>query len=315
LVRDLAGKSGKHIQLVMSGEETELDKTLIEAIGDPLTHLVRNSADHGLEPPEERVAQGKSGKGTIRLNAYHDGGNICVAVEDDGRGLNRDKIVKKAVEKGLIADGARMSDEEVYQLIFRPGFSTADTITDVSGRGVGMDVVKRNIEGLGGSVSIQSTAGKGSRLTLKLPLTLAIIDGMTVRVGQDNYIIPLITVTESIRPKPNDLQRIVGKGEVVNLRGEWVPMVRLYEVFGTTPDFTDPSQALLVILEAEGGRVAVLVDELTGQQQVVIKSLEQNYRKVEAISGATILGDGHVALILDVPGLAKLARRGHVQAA
>lgn len=315
LVRDLAGKSGKHIQLVMSGEETELDKTLIEAIGDPLTHLVRNSADHGLEPPEERVAQGKPGKGTIRLNAYHDGGNICVVVEDDGRGLNREKIVKKAVEKGLIADGARMSDEEVYQLIFRPGFSTADIITDVSGRGVGMDVVKRNIEGLGGSVSIQSTAGKGSRLTLKLPLTLAIIDGMTVRVGQDNYIIPLITVTESIRPKPNDLQRIVGKGEVVNLRGEWVPMVRLYEVFGTTPDFTDPSQALLVILEAEGGRVAVLVDELTGQQQVVIKSLEQNYRKVEAISGATILGDGHVALILDVPGLAKLARLGHVKAA
>lgn len=315
LVRDLAGKSGKHIQLVMSGEETELDKTLIEAIGDPLTHLVRNSADHGIEPSEERVAQGKPGQGIIRLNAYHDGGNICVAVEDDGRGLNREKIVKKAIEKGLIADGIRMSDEEVYQLIFRPGFSTADTITDVSGRGVGMDVVKRNIEGLGGTVAIRSTPGKGSRITLKLPLTLAIIDGMTVRVGQDNYIIPLIAVTESIRPKLNDLQRIVGKGEVVNLRGEWVPMVRLYEVFGTTPDFTDPSQALLVIVEAEGRRVAVLVDELTGQQQVVIKSLEQNYRKIEAISGATILGDGHVALILDVPGLAKLARVGHVEAA
>jgi two-component system, chemotaxis family, sensor kinase CheA len=315
LVRDLAGKSGKHIQLLMSGEETELDKTLIEAIGDPLTHLVRNSADHGLEPPDERVAQGKSAQGTIRLNAFHDGGSICVAVEDDGRGLNRERIVKKAVEKGLIADGTRMSDEEVYQLIFRPGFSTAETITDVSGRGVGMDVVKRNIESLGGSVAIKSTAGKGTRLTLKLPLTLAIIDGMTVRVGQDHYILPLITVTESIRPKPNDLQRIVGKGELVNLRGEWVPMVRLYEVFRTTPDFTDPAQALLVIVEAEGRRVAVLVDELTGQQQVVIKSLEQNYRKVEAISGATILGDGEVALILDVPGLAKLARLGHVEAA
>jgi len=315
LVRDLSGKSGKQIQLVMSGEETELDKTLIEAIGDPLTHLVRNSADHGLETPEERIAQGKSARGTIRLHAYHDGGNICIAVEDDGRGLNREKITKKAIEKGIIADVNNLSDEDVYQLIFRPGFSTADQVTDVSGRGVGMDVVKRNIEGLGGSVSIQSQAGKGSRLTLKLPLTLAIIDGMTVRVGEDNYIIPLITVTESIRPKATDLQRIVGKGEVVNLRGEWVPMVRLYGVFGTTPEFTDPSKALLVIVEAEGRRVAVLVDELTGQQQVVIKSLEENYRKIEAISGATILGDGQVALILDVPGLAKLARIGHPEAA
>ena len=315
LVRDLAGRSGKQIQLVMSGEETELDKTLIEAIGDPLTHLVRNSADHGLEFPEERLAQGKSARGTIRLHAYHDGGSICIVVEDDGRGLNREKIISKAVEKGIIADGSHMSDEAVCQLIFRPGFSTADTVTDVSGRGVGMDVVKRNIEGLGGSVGIQSTMGKGSRLTLKLPLTLAIIDGMTVRVGQDNYIIPLITVTESIRPKPHELQRIVGKGEVVNLRGEWVPLVKLYEAFGVTPEFTDPSQALLVIVEAEGRRIAVLVDELTGQQQVVIKSLEQNYRKVEAISGATILGDGQVALILDVPGLAKLARVGHIAAA
>ena len=315
LVRDLAGKSGKQIQLVMSGEETELDKTLIEAIGDPLTHLVRNSADHGLEGPEERVAAGKPERGTVRLHAYHDGGNICIAVEDDGRGLNRDKIVKKAIERGLIADGANMSDQDIYQLIFRAGFSTADTITDVSGRGVGMDVVKRNIEGLGGSVGIESTAGKGSKLTLKLPLTLAIIDGMTVRVGEDNYIIPLITVTESIRPKPNDLQRIVGKGEVVNLRGEWVPLVRLYEVFNITPEYTDPVEALLVIVEAENRRVAVLVDELTGQQQVVIKTLEQNYRKIEAISGATILGDGQVALILDVPGLAKLARQGHTAAA
>jgi two-component system chemotaxis sensor kinase CheA len=315
LVRDLAGKSGKQIQLVMSGEETELDKTLIEAIGDPLTHLVRNSADHGLEGPEERVAVGKAERGTVRLHAYHDGGNICIAVEDDGRGLNREKIVKKAIERGLIADGAAMSDEDVYQLIFRAGFSTVDTITDVSGRGVGMDVVKRNIEGLGGSVSIESTFGKGSKLTLKLPLTLAIIDGMTVRVGEDNYIIPLITVTESIRPKPSDLQRIVGKGEVVNLRGEWVPLVRLYEVFNVTPEYTDPTKALLVIVEAENRRVAVLVDELTGQQQVVIKTLEQNYRKVEAISGATILGDGQIALILDVPGLAKLARVGHTAAA
>jgi len=315
LVRDLAGKSGKQIQVVMSGEETELDKTLIEGIGDPLTHLVRNSADHGLEGPEERMANGKSERGTIRLHAYHDGGNICIAVEDDGRGLNREKIVSKAIERGIIADGATMSDEDIYQLIFRAGFSTADQVTDVSGRGVGMDVVKRNIEGLGGSVGVESSPGKGSKLTLKLPLTLAIIDGMTVRVGEDHYIIPLLTVTESIRPKPTDLQRIASKGEVVNVRGEWVPVVRLYEVFQTTPDYTDPAQALLVIVEVDGRRVAVLVDELTGQQQVVIKSLEKNYRKTKAISGATILGDGQVALILDVPGLTKLARVGHTAAA
>ena len=315
LVRDLAGKSGKHIQLVMSGEETELDKTLIEGIGDPLTHLVRNSADHGLEGPEERIANGKSERGTIRLHAYHDGGNICISVEDDGRGLNRDKIVKKAIERGIIADGATMRDEDIYQLIFHAGFSTADQVTDVSGRGVGMDVVKRNIEGLGGSVDIESYPGKGSKLTLKLPLTLAIIDGMTVRVGRDIYILPLLTVMESIRPKSMELQRIVGKGEVVNLRGEWVPIVKLYEVFGVESDYTNPAEALLVFVEVDGRRLAILVDELIGQQQVVIKSLEENYRKVEGIAGATILGDGQVALILDVPGLAKLARAGRTEAA
>ena len=315
LVRDLAGKSGKQIQLVLSGEDTELDKTLIEAIGDPLTHLVRNSADHGLESPEMRAAAGKSAQGTIHLNAYHDGGSICIVVEDDGRGLNRQKILAKAQEKGLITDSEQLSDDEVWQLIFRAGFSTADKITDISGRGVGMDVVKRNIEALGGSVGIQSTEGKGSRITLKLPLTLAIIDGMTVRVGKENYIIPLLSVTESIRPKPSDLQTVVGKGELVNLRGEWVPMIRLYDVFGVSPEFTDPSQALLVIVEAEGKRIAIFVDELTGQQQVVIKSLEENYRKIKGISGATILGDGQVAVILDVPGLVKLSKSNHMAAA
>ncbi|WP_447968351.1 chemotaxis protein CheA [Nitrospira sp. M1] len=315
LVRDLASKSGKKIQLVMSGEDTELDKTLIEAIGDPLTHLVRNSADHGLEGPEERVAAGKPELGTIRLNAMHDGGSICISVEDDGRGLNKQKILKKAIEKGLITESESLSDEAVWLLIFRPGFSTADTITDISGRGVGMDVVKRNIEALGGSVAIQSVEGKGSKLTLKLPLTLAIIDGMTVRVAQENYIIPLISVTESIRPKPSELQTVVGKGEVFNLRGEWVPMVRLYEVFGVQPEFSDPSEALLVIVESDGKRVALFVDELTGQQQVVIKSLEQNFQKIEGISGATILGDGQVALILDVPSLVKLSKMAKVEAA
>ncbi len=315
LIRDLAAKSGKQIQLVMSGEDTELDKTLIEAIGDPLTHLVRNSADHGLEPPDERIAAGKPELGTVRLNAFHDGGSICISVEDDGRGLNKQKILAKATEKGLIAEGQPLTDEEVWLLIFRPGFSTADKITDISGRGVGMDVVKRNIEALGGSVSIKSTEGKGSKLTLKLPLTLAIIDGMTVRVAQNNYIIPLLSVTESIRPKPSDLQTIVGKGEVFNLRGEWVPMVRLYDVFGVQPEFTDPAQALLVIVEAEGKRVALFVDELTGQQQVVIKSLEQNFQKIDGISGATILGDGQVALILDIPGVVQLSKMAQMEAA
>ena len=315
LVRDLASKSGKQIQLVMAGEETELDKTVIEAIGDPLTHLVRNSADHGLEPPDQRHAAGKSEQGTIRLNAYQEGGSICITVEDDGRGLNREKILKKAIANGVIAEGESLPDEQVWQLIFRPGFSTAEQITDVSGRGVGMDVVKRNIEALGGTVSIQTKEGEGSKLTLKLPLTLAIMDGMTVRVGQEQYIIPLLAVTETIQPKKSDLQTMVGRGEVVSLRGEWLPLMRLYETFQNTPTVTDPCQALLVIVESERERVAVLVDELVGQQQVVIKSLEQNYQKVGGIAGATILGDGHVALIVDVPGIIGLSREGHHVAA
>jgi len=308
LVRDLASNSGKKIQLVMAGEETELDKTVMEAIGDPLTHLVRNSADHGLEPPEERKAAGKLEQGTIRLNAYQEGGSICITVEDDGRGLNREKILQKAVTNGVMAEGEVLPDDQVWQLIFRPGFSTAETVTDVSGRGVGMDVVKRNIETLGGTVSIKTKEGEGSRLLLKLPLTLAIMDGMTVRIGSEQYIIPLLSVTETIQPKPSEMQTMVGRGEVVKLRGEWLPMIRLYEAFSITPTVTDPCKALLVIVESDGERVAVLVDELVGQQQVVIKSLEQNYEKVVGIAGATILGDGHVALIADVPGIIGLSR-------
>jgi len=315
LIRDLAGKSGKKIQLVMAGEDTELDKTVIEAIGDPLTHLVRNSADHGLELPEERIANGKPEQGTVRLNAFQEGGSICITVEDDGRGLNREKILAKAVANGMIAEGESLPDEQIWQLIFRPGFSTADKITDVSGRGVGMDVVKRNIEGLGGTVTIQTKEGKGSKLILKLPLTLAIMDGMTVRVGSEQYILPLLSVTETIQPKPADLQTVIGQGEVVGLRGDWIPMVRFYEAIRTTPKFTDPCQGLLVIVELENERVALLVDELVGQQQVVIKSLDQNYQKVEGIAGATILGDGQVALIVDVPGMVGLSRRGQCVAA
>ena len=310
LVRDLSTKNGKKIRLVLSGEETELDKTVIESIGDPLTHLVRNSADHGLEPPEERLVAGKSEEGVIRLNAYHEGGNICITVEDDGRGLNKDKILAKAVAQGLILETDKLPDDQIWALVFRPGFSTAEKVTDVSGRGVGMDVVKRNIESLGGTVSIKTAAGKGTTFTLKLPLTLAIIEGMTVRVGSETYIVPLVSIVESIQPHPEAVKTIVGKGEVVNVRGAYAPILRLAEAFSTKADCQEPAKAILVILETEGERVAVMVDELLGQQQVVIKSLERNFRKVEGIAGATILGDGTVGFILDVRGLIELARRG-----
>ncbi|MBX3349250.1 MAG: chemotaxis protein CheA [Nitrospira sp.] len=315
LVRDLSGKAGKKIQLILSGEETELDKTVIESIGDPLTHLVRNSADHGLEPPHERVAAGKPEQGIIRLNAFHEGGNICITVEDDGRGLSREKILAKGIKQGLIADSDKLSDEQIWMLIFKPGFSTADKITDVSGRGVGMDVVKRNIEGLGGTVSIKTTAGKGTTFTLKLPLTLAIIEGMTVRVGKDTYIVPLLSILESIQPKREMIKTIVAKGEVVNVRGTYLPLMRLYEVFRLEPELTDPTKAILLILETEGERVAVMVDEILGQQQVVIKSMEQNFRKIEGVAGATILGDGTVGFILDVRGLLNISRKGTTKAA
>ena len=310
LVRDLSGKAGKKIQLVLSGEETELDKTVIESIGDPLTHLVRNSADHGLEPPEERLDNNKPEVGTIRLNAFHEGGSICITVEDDGRGLNRDKIVAKAIKQGLIGENEKLIDDQIWPLIFKPGFSTAEKITDVSGRGVGMDVVKRNIESLGGTVTIKTALGKGTTFTLKLPLTLAIIEGMTVRIGQETYIVPLLSILESIQPKEDTVKTVVEKGELINVRGTYLPVVRLYEVFNLQPEYTDVVKGILLILETEGERVAVMVDEILGQQQVVIKSMEQNFRKVEGIAGATILSDGRVGFILDVRGLLELARQG-----
>lgn len=310
LVRDLSAKTGKKIQLVLSGEETELDKTVIESIGDPLTHLVRNSADHGLEGPEERLDNNKPEVGTIRLNAFHEGGSICITVEDDGRGLNRDKIVAKAVKQGLISENDKLCDDQIWPLIFRPGFSTAEKVTDVSGRGVGMDVVKRNIESLGGTVSIKTVMGKGTTFTLKLPLTLAIIEGMTVRVGKETYIVPLLSILESIQPKEGLVKTVVGKGELINVRGTYLPLLRLYEVFSLEPEYTVPTDAILLILETEGERVAVMVDEILGQQQVVIKSMEQNFRKVEGIAGATILGDGTVGFILDVRGVLEITRRG-----
>ena len=310
LVRDLSAKAGKKIQLVLSGEETELDKTVIESIGDPLTHLVRNSADHGLEAPDERLDNNKPELGTIRLNAFHEGGSICITVEDDGRGLNRDRIVAKAVKQGLLGENEKLTDDQIWPLIFKPGFSTAEKVTDVSGRGVGMDVVKRNIEALGGTVTIKTEQGKGTTFTLKLPLTLAIIEGMTVRIGQETYIVPLLSILESIQPKEGVVKTVVGKGELINVRGTYLPVIRLYEVFALKPEHTLPAKAILLILETEGERVAVMVDEILGQQQVVIKSMEQNFRKVEGVAGATILGDGTVGFILDVRGLLEIARQG-----
>ncbi len=309
LVRDLSAKAGKKIQLVLSGEETELDKTVIESIADPLTHLVRNSADHGLETPEMRLDDNKPEVGTIRLNAFHEGGNICITVEDDGRGLDREKILAKAAKQGLIAENEKLTDDQIWSMIFKPGFSTADKITDISGRGVGMDVVKRNIENLGGTISIKTEKGRGTRFTLKLPLTLAIIEGMTVRVGRETYIVPLLSILESLQPRSESVKTVIGKGELINVRDTYLPIVRLYEVFSLQPEHTDPTKGILLILETEGERVVVMVDEILGQQQVVIKSMEQNFRKVEGIAGATILGDGTVGFILDVRGLLEIACR------
>jgi two-component system chemotaxis sensor kinase CheA len=309
LVRDLASQTGKNIQLVLSGEETELDKTVIEAISDPLTHLIRNAADHGLEIPQERLESHKPELGTIRLHACHEGGSICIMVEDDGRGLRRDAILAKAIKQGLVTEQEDLTDAQIWSLIFKPGFSTAETITDLSGRGVGMDIVKDNIEALGGTITIKTTQGKGTIFILKLPLTLAIIEGVTIRVGTDTYIVPLLSILELVQPVQGMMNTVVGKGEMVNIRGAHLPMVRLYEVLGLEPEHTEPMKAIVLILEADGERVAVMVDEVLGQQQFVIKSMEQNFGKIEGVAGATILGDGTVGFILDVQGVLAIARR------
>ena len=307
LVRDLAGKLDKKVQLKMVGEGTELDKGLIEKISDPLTHLVRNSLDHGIEMPDERIAKGKDPQGTITLRAAHQGGNIVIQVVDDGAGLNRERILAKAHEKGIPV-GDNMSDADVWQMIFAPGFSTAAMITDVSGRGVGMDVVKRNIESLGGRVEIASKAGEGSTITIRLPLTLAILDGLSIAVGDQIYIVPLSFIIESLQPNAADIKEISGQGQVIHVRGEYLPVIALHKVFGITPKVTNPAEGILVLLEAEGKKVAMFVDDLVGQHQVVIKSLETNYRKVAGVSGATIMGDGRVAMIMDVGALVKFAQ-------
>lgn len=311
LVRDLASKLNKQIELTLMGSSTELDKSLIERIIDPLTHLVRNSLDHGIELPENRVAAGKSPVGNLILSAEHQGGNICIEVTDDGAGLNRERILAKAISQGM-AVNENMTDEEVGMLIFAPGFSTAEQVTDVSGRGVGMDVVKRNIQEMGGHVEIQSKQGAGTTIRILLPLTLAILDGMSVKVADEVFILPLNAVMESLQPREEDLHPLAGGERVLEVRGEYLPLVELWKVFEVDGAKTEATQGIVVILQSAGRRYALLVDQLIGQHQVVVKNLESNYRKVPGISAATILGDGSVALIVDVSALQGLNREQRV---
>jgi two-component system chemotaxis sensor kinase CheA len=303
LVRDLSRKAGKLAELETRGEDTELDKTIAEELADPLMHMVRNSIDHGIEPPEVREAAGKSPTARVRLAAYHQGGHIVVEVADDGRGLDRESILNKARQKGLVEAGAQPSESEVFHLIFEPGFSTAERVTDISGRGVGLDVVRRNIQKLRGRIDIQSRAGQGATFLLKLPLTLAIIEGLVVVVGSSRYIVPIFSVREMFRPAPEALSTIQGHHEMALVRGRLLPVVRLYQRFGVQPRSEDPCQGLLVVAECEGRRFCVLVDDLVGKQEVVIKSLGESLKNIAGIAGGAILGDGRVGLILDMEGV------------
>lgn len=311
LVRDLAGKLGKQVELTLQGSSTELDKSLIERIIDPLTHLVRNSLDHGIEMPEIRTQAGKTATGNLVLSAEHQGGNICIEVTDDGAGLNRERILAKAIAQGMsINEG--MSDDEVWMLIFAPGFSTAEKVTDVSGRGVGMDVVKRNIQQMGGHVEIQSKHEQGTCIRILLPLTLAILDGMSVKVSNEVFILPLNAVMESLQPQKEDLHPLTGGEQMLEVRGEYLPLVELWKVFNVQGAKTEPTQGIVVIVQGAGCRYALQVDQLIGQHQVVVKNMESNYRKVPGVSAATILGDGSVALIVDVQGLPELNRQQRI---
>jgi len=307
LVRDVSQTLNKKIDLILSGENTELDKTVMEKIGDPMVHLIRNSIDHGIEIPAVRVAAGKPETGTVYLNAFHQSGNIVIEIKDDGAGLNKERIQQKAVENGLIDESTILTDEQIFDLIFQPGFSTADAVSDLSGRGVGMDVVRRNISSLNGSIEVSSETGVGSRFIIRLPLTLAILDGQLVRVGEEIFIFPLVSIVESIQKDEKSINHVGGSSEVLQLRDEYVPIVQLHEIFTVKKKHTPEDDSIIVVVETEGEKIGVVVDELLGQQQVVIKSLEENFKKVEGISGATILGDGTVALIVDVSGLSKMS--------
>jgi two-component system chemotaxis sensor kinase CheA len=307
LVRDLSQRLGKQIKLTMTGEQTELDKTVLEKIGDPLVHLVRNSIDHGIELPEDRLASGKPAEGTVHLHAAHKGGAITLEIQDDGKGLDTERLLAKARSRGLVHETEQLTDAQIHDLIFLPGFSTADKTTDLSGRGVGMDVVRRNIKELGGSIELRSEPGKGTRFTITLPLTLAIMDGQSVAVGNEVYIVPLVTIIESLQLRPGAASNLVGHADVFHFRGEYLPIIRLHEVFGVEPRTSVLHEGLIMVVEGEGRRAGLFVDALLGQQQVVIKSMESNYGPVDGIGGATILGEGTVALILDVPGLIRMA--------
>jgi two-component system chemotaxis sensor kinase CheA len=303
LVHDLSRKLGKKVELKLCGENTELDKTVLEKIGDPLVHLVRNALDHGMELPEKRLAAGKSETGTLELNAFHEGGSIIIEVKDDGAGLNKARILAKGRERGLVQEGEELTDEQIYNLIFVAGFSTADKVSDVSGRGVGMDVVRRNINDLGGHVQIFSKEGVGSTIRIRLPLTLAILEGQVLRVGKEIYVASLVSIIETVQPTRDNLSSVAGRSELFRHRDSYLPIIRLHDLFDIEPDSRDIAKGLLVVVEADGRRVSILVDELLAQQQVVIKSLETNFKHVPGLAGATIHGDGTVALILDVPGL------------
>ena len=309
IVRDLSNKLGKQINFEVSGEETELDKTVVDQIGDPLVHMIRNSVDHGIESPEDRVAAGKPAEGRVIVRAYHQGGNIYIELKDDGKGMNLDAIRRKAIDRGIVQEDEKLSNQEICELVFHAGLSTAEKVTDVSGRGVGMDVVRRNIEALKGSVTLNSEPGVGTTVTVRLPLTLAILDGLLVRLGSEVYVVPLLSVVESFRPNSGEVKRLANDSEVVQVRGEVVPIIRLHAMFNNTEAITDPSQGLLVIVEDHDTKFALLVDDLLGQQQAVIKNLEANFHKVRGIAGATILGDGRVALIVDIVGLKQLTRK------
>ena len=309
LVRDLSKEQGKEINLKIKGKETELDKTVIEEIGDPLKHMIRNSIDHGIELPEERIEQGKDREGTITLNAYHKEGKVIIEIKDDGRGLDKEKILAKAREKSLIAEDDELTDREAYQLIMEPGFSTSEEITETSGRGVGMDVVKSNIEKLRGSVKIFSEPNQGTTFRLKLPLTLAIIDGMKVKIGEEYFIIPLNSIVEFIQPQQSQIKTVEGKGEVVKIRDKYVILTRLSRILDIEADVADPTEGILIIVQDEGQELCLLVDQILGQQQAVIKSLEDNYTYVEGMSGAAILGDGNVAMILDIATIISMSGR------
>ncbi len=307
VVRDLSFELGKKIEIKMSGTDTELDKNVIEQIGDPLKHMIRNSIDHGIESPEERKRIGKPVEGTIWLKAFQREGNIFIEISDDGKGINKEKVLEKAIDKGLAEPGRTYSDKEIFEMLFAPGLSTSEKVSEISGRGVGMDVVRKNIEDLHGSIEIISENGKGSTFRVKLPLTLAIIDGMMVRVGNEVLTIPLSVIDKSVRPSKAEIKTVEGKGELVDIRGSYIPLVRIYELFDIPSEKTDPTDALVVVLQSTESRFGVLVDDVLGQTQAVIKSIDKNFRKIEGTSGATILGNGKVSLILDVHGIERMA--------